>query len=354
MITIRYRELKSGVRSYFLDICHNGHRYTEFLKIRTQKGNNPDVRSKNKETFEYVKKIKLEREKELLYGTYGIKTTVSSSMDFFQYYEIFIEGLNIVNTRTDVSTLKKLRDFANKKTLPFSELTETFLIRFKAYLEKKLSGQTPYDYFKKLKRVLKAAEREGYLKKNNAKEIINKKGKEGIEKDTLTSKELIAMAESACTNAEVKRAFLFCACTGLRFCDVSVLRWENIKGGAVDIKQKKTNVPVYINLNEDGRHLLGTRGLPNELIFDLPSHTSCLAILKDWTKKAEIDKHITWHCARHSFGTNLVAYGIDVATVSKLLGHTSYDYTMNYVRVNEEIKEMAVQSLPQMIKNKKQ
>lgn len=349
MIKIRTRTLKNGAKSYLLDICHRGKRYKEFLKIRTEVGTDLATRNRNKEKKEIVNKIRLQRENELINNEYGFKKATNSNADFFQYYEVFISSLTIVNTRTDASTLIKLREFHTRKTLPFSELTENFLIRFKAYLESKLTGETPYDYFKKLKRVIKAAEKEGYVKNNCARDIINKRGKEGIEKNVLKPTELSVLAHTPCSNSEVKRAFLLCTCTGLRFCDVQALKWQHIKGGAIEIKQKKTKVKVIINLSSDALTLIGERGLPNDLIFDLPSHTACLKTLKNWTEDAKIDKHITWHCARHSFGTNLVAYGTDVVTVSGLLGHTSLDYTQRYVRLNKDMQETAIQRLPSIL-----
>jgi site-specific recombinase XerD len=65
-------------------------------------------------------------------------------------------------------------------------------------------------------------------------------------------------------------------------------------------------------------------------------------------ERAEIDKKITWHCARHSFGTNLLVHGADVFVTSKLLGHTSLKHTQRYVRAAEEMKRDALNKLPEI------
>jgi site-specific recombinase XerD len=65
-----------------------------------------------------------------------------------------------------------------------------------------------------------------------------------------------------------------------------------------------------------------------------------------WCKNAKINKKITWHCARHSFATNIIFYGSDVNSASSLLGHSSLAYTQRYLRVANELKEKAVQNLP--------
>ena len=56
---------------------------------------------------------------------------------------------------------------------------------------------------------------------------------------------------------------------------------------------------VVIPLNDGLMRLVGS-GNRDERIFPLPSHTMCLKALRKWVAKAGIDKHITWHCARHS------------------------------------------------------
>ena len=74
----------------------------------------------------------------------------------------------------------------------------------------------------------------------------------------------------------------------------------------------------------------------------------CLKALRVWTKKAGIDKHITWHCARHSLGTNLIANGENPLIVSKILGHTDLKMTEKYIRVSDQLKREALANLPEL------
>ena len=84
----------------------------------------------------------------------------------------------------------------------------------------------------------------------------------------------------------------------------------------------------------------------DNLIFELPSHTMCLKALRRWCAKAGIDKHITWHCGRHSFATNLLENGANVKVVADLLGHSGLSYVERYVRALDESKKRALNSLP--------
>jgi prepilin-type processing-associated H-X9-DG protein len=109
---------------------------------------------------------------------------------------------------------------------------------------------------------------------------------------------------------------------------------------------QKPGSPPNINLNETALKLLGQRGKPTDFIFMLPSSTAANKCLQRWVDRAKIEKKITWHCARHSFGTNILFYDGDILSTSKLLGHSSLTYTQRYVRVVEQMKQDAVNKLP--------
>lgn len=72
----------------------------------------------------------------------------------------------------------------------------------------------------------------------------------------------------------------------------------------------------------------------------------CLKALRHWTARAGIDKHITWHCARHSFAVNLLNNGANIKTVASLLGHAGLKYTEKYTRAVDSLKREAIDSLP--------
>lgn len=51
------------------------------------------------------------------------------------------------------------------------------------------------------------------------------------------------------------------------------------------------------------------------------------------------------HCARHTYATLQLAYGTDIYTVSKMLGHTNVKTTQIYAKVIDEKKEKAANAI---------
>ena len=68
--------------------------------------------------------------------------------------------------------------------------------------------------------------------------------------------------------------------------------------------------------------------------------------LKKMIERAGIDKPITFHCSRHTFATLDLAYGADLYTVSKLLGHKRVTTTQVYAKIVDESKRKAVDLIP--------
>jgi integrase/recombinase XerD len=64
--------------------------------------------------------------------------------------------------------------------------------------------------------------------------------------------------------------------------------------------------------------------------------------LKEWLKKAGINRKITFHCARHTYATVLLTKNIDIYTVSKMMGHRNLKTTQIYANVIDQRKIDAV------------
>lgn len=56
------------------------------------------------------------------------------------------------------------------------------------------------------------------------------------------------------------------------------------------------------------------------------------------------NKKLSAHKLRHTFGTRLVRYGVDLVTVQELMGHTNLNTTQIYTHVNDKQKQEAMRN----------
>lgn len=349
-VKIRYKKGKNGYSTAYLDIHFKGNRRYEYLNVRLKdKPSNALEKLEKKEKEDLIKRIALQKETDILTNQFTLEKIHDTSINFFDFFEQYIlEHQEYKDVRVYTSTLKNLRKFLGRKSLYCYELNDSLFERFAHYLEKNFNGSTPASYFKKLRKVVKEAVRLKYLLTDCTAQIQIKKG-HSTEKDVLNYAELKLLSTTDCPNKKVKSAFLLSCFTGLRYCDVKALQWKHVKANRIEIIQQKTKVSVEVNLNEDAIKLLGEYKNINDFVFLLPSHTGCAKILRNWVAKAQIDKHITWHCGRHTFGTNLITHGVDLLTTSKLLGHTSLKYTTLYTRFSDKLGREGINKLPNIL-----
>jgi hypothetical protein len=55
---------------------------------------------------------------------------------------------------------------------------------------------------------------------------------------------------------------------------------------------------------------------------------------------------ISFHCPRHTHATMMLTLGVDLYTVSKLLGHTNIQTTQIYAKLVDESKKKAIDLIP--------
>ncbi|MDQ6902361.1 MAG: site-specific integrase [Bacteroidota bacterium] len=265
--------------------------------------------------------------------------------NFLDYYAEFVRLNPTKGNRHLASSFHAFEKFISSGFISPVEITENFCERFRGYLLANYNGETPANYFMRFKRVLKVAKKEGYFINDPGADIAAKANKNKIIKEILSEDDYMKLMNTPCTNHEVKKAFVFSLYTGLRWVDVKPLKWENVKEKSILLQQHKTGINVEIPLHEIARLILGER--KTGPIFHLPTQDGSNKVLGIWCNNAGLHKHITWHCARHSFSVLLQQKGIDLATVSGMLGHTTTKYVQQtYKRYLQNSAVEAIKKLP--------
>lgn len=265
--------------------------------------------------------------------------------NFIEYYAEFVKENSRSGNRHLLNSLLAFKKFIGKDYISPVDISETLCFRFRDYLLQNFNGETCSGYFMRFKRVLKAATKDGYFKNSPAEDLVAKTGAIKKVKEILTENEYLQLVQTPCLNHEVKKAFVFSLYSGLRWVDVKHLTWENIQDDVIVIQQKKTGMFLELPLHPIAKQIIGTPKTGN--IFQLPNAEGAYKVLAIWCEDANVNKHITWHCARHSFSVILQLKGTDLATVAGMLGHTSTKYVQQTYRryILNNAKE-AIRNLP--------
>lgn len=344
-------------------------RKREYLKLYLwQAPRTPIERQQNKETLELAKKIRFERGQDLLESVEGYRLKKDRDINFLDYFQSYIDKYTKKDYRMIVIALKRFRDFLHdtpeynkfEKRIKPEQITKDIVEAYTEYLQSRSVGEGAKSIYARFKKVIKYAVEHDVISKNPCNGIVIKVDEQILKKEVLSPEEIQRLIATHYDNENpnIRRAFIFCLYCGLRYCDVKDLTFANVdySNKLLKFEQNKTkghsaNSGVIIPLNDGILSLIGEPISPNnrdEAIFPLPSYEMCLKALKRWVKRAGINKHISWHCARHSFAVNILNNGANIKTVASLLGHSGLKHTEKYTRAIDSLKQEAINSLPKL------
>jgi integrase len=276
--------------------------------------------------------------------------------NFIEYFEEYVTLNKRKGNRHLSNSLKQFKLFINKNFISPVDITENFCKRFRQFLLDKFTGETPGGYYARFKWVINAAESDGYFQKNPTACVFAKSNPSVRLKENLEVNEYLKLLQTPCLNEEVKSAFIFCCYTGLRWVDVKILNWADIRGNVLTTRiiQAKTGFPVTLTLHPIASAVLEkqkmkghTHSNPNKSWFLLPSANGANKSLKQWMESAGIEKYITWSCARLSFSILLQDRNVDDATVAYLMGHrTTEQVRKTYKRHRPKDQVETINHLP--------
>ena len=377
-VRLREKPLKDGNRSLYLDIYHKGIRKYEYLKLYLVPELTPFDKEHNKQTIKLAEQVKAERILQIQgHGIDQWDVIKKASMPLVKWMQDYAENPTIQLEKSSKNIRKEswkvveqyLESIGNP-SLTLEEVDREFCRNYINYCRnltnrrvkekgKELSQNTKQRYQNGLVSALNHAVREGILQVNpfvlipSEEKISDKDG----DREFLTISELKKLIETPCRREDVKTAFLFSCYTGLRLSDVRVLNATHIYKSPddqreyIDMEMVKTDMQVVVPLTTEAKKYIPDQPEHGKPFFNLPAVATISRALGEWVRAAGIDKHITYHCSRHTFATTLLTLGADIYVTSKLMGHSNVKTTEIYAKVIDSKKVESVQLLDNMFNN---
>ena len=244
-----------------------------------------------------------------------------------------------------LSTYTLLAKF--KSHIDFKELTPEFIFDFESFLfSSELQTNTVAKHMKHFKTFVNLAIDKGYLALNDYPfrryRIKTLKPKHTfLLPDELEKLESLELTGKSIAYKHSLEAFLFCCYTGLRYSDFTQLSEKNIvfienrpwiifttiKTGA------EVRLPLALLFGGKGWKLLRKHQKHLNEFFNLKANSTVNKDLIRIGKLAGIQKHFSFHSARHTNATLLIYKGVNITTVQKLLGHRNVSTTQIYSEV---------------------
>ena len=344
---------KDGLSPIELSIIINGKRkyITTDRRVKASSFNTKTQKvSKDKETNEYLEALRSKvyaQETEML--KQGVEVTMDTFMDIYkngftsntitllQLFEVHNQQFvtKVERNICSSSTLDKynvtkdyiagyLKEQLKKEDIMVKDIKPNFVEDFYTYLLGSMSNNTAIQKMKQLKKVLRMAVEEGYIKVSPFKLTLKK---DDVAVTPLTLQEVRKIRNKKISIprlAKVRDLFIFECYTGLAFTDMVNLTAGNfvtdINGGEWIIKSRqKTHIKSQIPLLEPAKEIINKYG------GQLPTLTNQKynSYLKELGDICGIDQPLHSHLARHTFATTLLNNGVDMVSVSKVLGHAN-------------------------------
>ncbi len=378
-VRLREKKLANGNVSLYLDYYRDGVRSKEYLKLYLIPKKDAASKVQNEETLRTANAIKAQRVVALQNNEHGFSNSGQrAKINFIDYLEQQAVRYEAAGSRAYARTVRNtivhLQRYGGREGVPLGKVNKPYLLGFIDYLNgnsskyyvtakngrktrKPLSLAARYLYFNCVVIALNKAVSDDLIASNPAHRIPPSERPKNVQgtREYLTLDEVKMLIATPCKYPELKQAFLFSCFCGLRMSDIRRLRWQDIRatkdgGLQVEVVQQKTGEPIYVPLSENARQWLPDSGCSGDgdRVFILPHVSTIEKYLAVWGKEAGVEKHLTYHVSRHTNATLMIAYGADLYTVSKLLGHTSVKTTAIYAKIMDENKRKTVNLIPEI------
>lgn len=289
------------------------------------------------------------------------KIVGGDKMDFFALSEIYLTNLQkrkkIGLYNTQKGRINIFKKFLGEEKIFLNDLDVGKLRKFEQYLEfeREVSKRTIVNYYILIRTIMNLGIKEfGLVAKNypfgKNKIQIRVPESEKIGLSILEVKKLEnAKGLTPAQQLAVHTWLLSFYFAGMRLEDVLTLKWSDFKDGRLYYRMGKNEKLVSLTIPEKAKLILDSflndgkdsdlvlpyldiSELKNSEVFNRRKNTVNRTInrrLESVAKKLNIDKKLSMHIARHSFG-NISGDKIPIQMLQKLYRHSSITTTVNY------------------------
>lgn len=341
--SVYLRQSRSGEGRWYVYYRTNGQRIREAVK--------------NAMTRADALKVLVSKVGDAFRGKYGFPLEKKEDALFEDFGKEFLELYSRVHWRPKTvqgheNSLQHLNRFFKGKRL--SDVSPESTAHYIAERRKKVSPASVNRELSCLKCVLNRAVEWGRLETNPI--IRVRKFKEPEPKDRILAGEELGRLLRACAS-HLKPILVTALCTGMRRSEILGLKWGQVDLGKRMIRVERTKsgkarvIPINSVLLDELSRLKQANG-KSEYLFLCPASESPMKDVKTAfrtaCRRAGI-KGFRFHDLRHSAASKMVEAGIDLVTVSKILGHASIQTTMRYAHPTPENMRRAVETLAQNV-----
>ena len=252
--------------------------------------------------------------------------------------------------RQSKTTQLNLREFIESrgmKDMAFEDITEEFGNSFKLFLRGVKGYRTTHinHCLCWLNRLVYIAVDRNLLNFNPLEEVrYEKKG--APKRKHISRNDLKRIMETPMEDQDLEQArrmFVFSCLTGLAYADLLRLHPHHIgttADGRMYIRERraKTNNEAFIPLHPIAERIMSLYNTTDDSkpVFPLSSRDVMWFKYHALGVALNIDESLSAHCARHTFGVNMVTSGISMESIAKMMGHSSLSSTQVYAVITDD------------------
>lgn len=243
-----------------------------------------------------------------------------------------------------------LREKYDTQDVTLRSLSLTFIDTFDLFLrqDRLMAQHTISGHLINLKKIVRRAVSQGTLKRDPFVTFVPEQPERKCRH--LKAEELERLMNVHIDSKSLRHTrdmFIFSTFTGLAYADLSNLSQEHLKTGAdgslwIKINRQKTKTECNIRLLEIPRQIIEKYRHERKSckIFNVKTLAVMCNHFRKIEKMCNIER-ITFHMARHNFGTHItLSQGVPIETVSRMMGHSSITTTQIYARITDtKVKE---------------